>query len=119
MKIVEDKTRLQELKQILQTSDSFWAPVFSDLYRHYVNNTISFVYIYIMDTKKEYIVPFRHKDCYNLNIELLNNLTSPNDIYVLAKKRFTNFSSLKCYDADMVAWWQTHKMLPLDLLSRN
>ena len=51
MKIVEDKTRLQELQASLQTSDSFWIPVFSDIYRHYVNNQISFVYMYIFDTK--------------------------------------------------------------------
>ena len=51
MKVVEDKLRLQALQKSLQTSDSFWVPVFSDIYRHYVNNQISFVYIYIIDTK--------------------------------------------------------------------
>ena len=49
-----------------------------------------------------------------MNIELINNLTSKADIYILAKKRFANFCSLKCYDADMVSWWQNHKMLQLD-----
>ena len=53
MKIVEDKSRLQKLQESLQTSDSLWIPVFSDIYRHYVNNQISFVYIYIIDTREQ------------------------------------------------------------------
>ena len=62
----------------------------------------------------DFILPFRHTDCFNLNIEHINDLTSQHEIYVLAKKRFAKFSSIKCYDADMMYWWQNHKMLPLD-----
>ena len=119
MKIVEDNTRLQALKQVLQTSNSFWIPVFSDLYRHYVNNTISFVYIYIFDTKKEYIVPFRHKDCICLESERLNEFTSQADIYVLGKKRFVNFYHHKVYDADLVEYFQSNKMLQLEDCDTN
>ena len=107
--IVEKEEQLQEIQKSLNIGDSLWIPMYSDPFAHYMNNSISFVYIYCMAINDYFIIPFRHKNCYNLNIELLNNLTSPNDIYVLAKNRFTNFSSLKCYDADMVAWWQTHK----------
>ena len=119
MKIVEDKKRLQELQQVLQTSDSFWIPVFSDLYRHYVNNEISFVYIYIIDTKKEYIVPFRHKDCLCLESERLNDLTSNANIYVLGKKRFVNFYHHTTYDADLVEYFQSNKMLQLEDTDTN
>ena len=88
--------------------------MYSDPFAHYVNNSISFIYIWCMGINDYFIIPFRHKDCFNLNIELLNSLSSPNDIYVLAKKRFAKYSSIKCYDADMMYWWQNHKMLPLD-----
>jgi len=114
MKIVEDKSRLQELYSLLQTSNSFWIPVFSDIYRHYVNNRISFVYIYIFDTKKEYIVSFHHKDCICLEYEHLNKFTSKADIYVLGKKRFVNFYHHKTYDADLVEYFQTNQMLQLE-----
>ena len=114
MKIVEDKSRLQELYSSLQTSNSFWIPVFSDLYKHYVNNTISFVYIYIIDTKKEYIVPYRHKDCICLESERLNDLTSKASIFVLGKKRFVNFYHHKTYDADLVKYFQDNQMLQLE-----
>ena len=114
MKIVEDKPRLQELYKSLQTSNSFWIPVFSDLYRHYVNNRISFVYIYVFDTKKEYIVPFHHKDCVCLESEHLNRFTSKADIYILGKKRFVNFYHHKTYDADLVEYFQSNSMLQLE-----
>jgi endogenous inhibitor of DNA gyrase (YacG/DUF329 family) len=114
MIIIEQENWLQKIQKLLQSGPSFWIPMYSDPFQHFMNNHISFIYIYSISKDLDYIVPYRHKDCFNLNIELLNDLTSPNEIYVLAKKRFANFYSKKCYDADMVAWWQTHKMLPLD-----
>ena len=112
--LIEREKDLDLVKASLENSDSLWIPMYSDPYKHVMNNTISFIYIYCIDSSKQYIIPFQHKDCFNMDIELLNDLTSQRDIYVLAKKRFAKFSSLKCYDADMVSWWQNHKMLPLD-----
>ena len=119
MKIVEDKLRLEELQTTLKSSDSFWIPVFSDIYRHYVNNQISFVYIYIFDTKKEYIVPYRHMDCLCLESDHLNNLTSNANIFVLGKKRFINFYHHNTYDADLVEYFQSNKMLQLEDTDTN
>ena len=112
--IVEKERDFKELQELLENNNSLWIPMYSDPYRHFMNNYISFIYIYCIDSDKQHILPFRHKDCFNIDIERLNDLTSDRDIYVLAKKRFSQFSSIKCYDADMVAWWQNHKMLPLD-----
>jgi len=112
--IVEKEIDLVKVKKSLQLGDSLWIPMYSDPYRHYMNNHISFIYIYCIADNMQYVLPFRHKDCFNIDIERLNDLTSQGDIYVLAKKRFAQFSSIKCYDADMVSWWQNHKMLPLD-----
>tara|TARA_R100000541_G_scaffold53203_1_gene61161 strand:- start:1914 stop:3260 length:1347 start_codon:yes stop_codon:yes gene_type:complete len=112
--IVEKEKDFEILQRLLKTNDSLWIPMYSDPYCHFMNNSISFIYIYCINNENHYIVPFRHKDCFNIDIERLNDLTSEKDIYVLAKKRFSRFSSIKCYDADMVSWWQNHKMLPLD-----
>ena len=112
--IVEKEIDLVKVKKSLQLGDSLWIPMYSDPYRHYMNNHISFIYIYCIADNMQYVLPFRHKDCFNIDIERLNDLTSQGDIYILAKKRFSEFSSIKCYDADMVSWWQNHKMLPLD-----
>tara|TARA_Y100000593_G_scaffold68243_1_gene125449 strand:+ start:5861 stop:7207 length:1347 start_codon:yes stop_codon:yes gene_type:complete len=112
--LIENEKDLVKVQNSLNSGDSLWIPMYSDPFAHFMNNFISFIYIYSITDSKQYILPFRHKDCFNLNIEHLNGLTSQGDIYVLAKKRFSQFSSIKCYDADMVGWWQNHKMLPLD-----
>jgi hypothetical protein len=114
MLIIEKESDLIKVKDSIYKGDSFWIPMYSDPYKHFMNNSLSFLYIYSIKDDIDYILPFNHKDCFNLNIEHLNDLTSQADIYVLAKKRFGRFSSIKCYDADMVSWWQNHKMLPLD-----
>ena len=114
MQIIEDEIELQRVLISLESGASFWIPIYSDPFQHYVNNRISFIYIYSITDDIDYIIPFHHMDCLNLNIERLQDLTSPHDIFVLAKKRFVNFTGIKCYDADMVEWWQTHRMLPLN-----
>ena len=112
--LIEKEKELQKVLDVLQDGPSFWIPMYSDPFQHFMNNSISFIYIYSISKDLDFILPFNHTDCFNLNIEHINDLTSQHDIYILAKKRFANFSSIKCYDADMVAWWQSHKMLPLD-----
>jgi len=114
MKIVEEEKELHKVHEALESGDSFWIPMYSDPFCHYMNNSISFIYIYSISKDLDFILPFRHTDCFNLDIEHLNGLTSQHDIYILAKKRFANYCSIPCIDADMVGWWQNHKMLQLD-----
>ena len=114
MVIVESDSEFDRLKELLVKTDSFWIPMFADVYRHYTHNSISFIYIYCIEHDLEYIVPFQHSDCLSIQKERLQELTSECDIYVLSKKRFAKFYAGKCYDADMVAWWETNQMLPLN-----
>jgi len=111
---VESDQEFELLKKTIASGDSFWIPMYSDPYRHYMQNDISFIYIYSISEQRDYIVSFRHTDCISLQIERLTELQSSHDIFVLAKKRFCNFYSNRCIDADFVAWWQTHRPLPLD-----
>lgn len=114
MVIIENNTDLQILQQLVHEHDSFWIPVYSDTYKHYTQNQLSFIYIYSIKRDKEFIFPICHYDCLSLDIDHIQHLTSQADIYILAKKRFKNFYSGKCYDADLMAWWQTGFMLPLN-----
>ena len=84
MIIVESNEEFDYLKKIILKTDSFWIPMYSDVYKHYTNNSISFIYFYCINEDLEYIVPFEHKDCIGLEIERLNELTSECDIYVLS-----------------------------------
>jgi len=111
---VETEHDFQNLKRVIADGESFWIPMYSDPYRHYMQNDISFIYIYSISHDQDYIISFRHTDCLSLEIERLTELQSSYDIFVLAKKRFCRFYSNKCIDADLVAWWMTHKALPLD-----
>lgn len=114
MLLIEKEEELKRVQESLDRGDSFWVPMFSDPYKHYMDNRLSFIYIYSIVDDIDYIIPFTHRDCLCLEIERLLDLTSQHDIYILAKKRFTNFWPHKGYDADLMCWWQNHKMLPLD-----
>ena len=41
MQIIEKEIELQKLKDSLQSGDSFWIPMYSDPYRHFMNNSIN------------------------------------------------------------------------------
>lgn len=112
--IVETAEEFQIVKDAVASGDSFWIPMYSDVFRHYMHNDISFLYIYSISEDRDFIISFRHMDCISHQRERIHELVSDHDIFVLAKKRFCYFYPYSCIDADMVAWWQTHKMLPLD-----
>lgn len=112
--IIESDIDLTRVQRALQAGPSFWIPMISDPYRHHVHNHISFVYVYSIAEDMDYLIPLRHSDCINLNREQIQQLTSPHDIFVLAKKRFQNTYAKSCYDADLFAWWHTGRMLDLN-----
>lgn len=112
--IVESSQELQHVKDAIRAGDSFWIPVYSDAYRHYRENRISFIYIYSVAEDQDYVVPFHHLDCLTFNTEQIQELQSQASIFVLGKKRFQKTFGNTCYDADLFAWWHTNKMLPLD-----
>ena len=64
--IIEKEIDLVKVKDSIYKGDSFWIPMYSDPYSHFMNNTISFIYIYCINDSKQFILPFRHKDCFNI-----------------------------------------------------
>ena len=66
MQIIEDEIELQKVLMSLNAGDSFWIPIYSDPFQHYMNNHISFIYIYSIADDIDYVLPFRHMDCINL-----------------------------------------------------
>ena len=55
MLIIEKETELQRVKDSLQSGDSLWIPMYSDPYQHFMNNNISFIYIYSISDDLDYI----------------------------------------------------------------
>jgi hypothetical protein len=114
MFVIESSSEFDRVKERLKNTDSFWIPMFSDVYKHYTHNQLSYVYIYCINEDLEYIVSFNHTDCLRIQRQRLQELASTCSIFVLAKKRFAKFYAGKCYDADLMTWWQTNRMLPLN-----
>lgn len=114
MILIEDHIQYDLLIGAIQGCKTFWVPIYSDQYKHYVHNRISCLYIYNMDTQAEYILPFYHKECVNLSMDQLKAIATGEDIYVLGKKHFIHFYGKTVYDADLMCWWQTGKGLQLE-----
>ena len=53
--IIEDNNDFEYLQNSVKDSDSFWSPVYSDAYKHYTCNSLSFIYIYTIKTDLEFI----------------------------------------------------------------
>ena len=74
MVIIETEKEFQKLQCNIEAQESIWIPVFSDSFKHYCNNRISFVYIYLLEDNQDYIISFNHKDCINWKSERLQQL---------------------------------------------
>ena len=73
--IVDNDKILSALKQEYAQSDSIVIPIYSDIKKHRLINMVSLIYIYIIDTKTEYIILVNHSDkVYNIDsLYFLNN----------------------------------------------
>jgi hypothetical protein len=114
MILIEDHIQYDLLLGAIKGCKTFWVPIYSDQYKHYVHNRISCLYIYNIDTQLEYIISFHHKECVNLTMDHLNGIVTGDDIYVLGKKHFIHFYNSTVYDADLMSWFQTGKSLQLE-----
>ena len=60
--VVDSEDILSALKKDYASSDSIVIPIYSDIRKHRVNNRVSLLYIYIIDTSKEYVILINHSD---------------------------------------------------------
>ena len=111
--IVEQESDWTLLETTIKNSDSFWIPGFSDSVRHYICNTINWIYVYVIDDDIEFIIPTGHPDGLTQDKARLLNVLTDGNIYILGKKRLVRSALYKSYDADLFTWWNTNK--PLDL----
>ena len=60
--IVDSEKILSALKQEYAQSESIVIPIYSDIRKHRVINRVSLLYIYIINTSSEYVIPVNHSD---------------------------------------------------------
>ena len=73
--IVDNEKILAELKVQYDSYNSIVIPLYSDIKKHRLNNRLSLLYIYILDTKKTFIILANHSDkLFNVDsLSFLNN----------------------------------------------
>ena len=84
------------------TEDILIVPIQSDLYSHWVNNQMSFFYIYAIESRKEYILNFNHNDsiCSTYSNEVLTD-----------KRQFVyNKHDLTGIEAKCLIWLQSNEI---------
>lgn len=103
LKFIEstDELRNYFAESDVESKQYLWIPVLSDVHLHWVNNRVSFIYIYCVGTSQEAIVSFHHNDCQNLPISVLNDFLG-NGNYIYHKKYLTD--SDVDFEAEMIYW---------------
>lgn len=90
-------------------------PVLSDPKKHYVENRISFIYFYGLETFKEYILGINHNDVQRFNISILNNF-KVKDVYCYKKKYlFDSRADFVSLEAELVVWFKTNKKIEIEI----
>ena len=75
--IVDNNNILNTLKKGYESSPSIVIPIYSDVKKHRVVNRLSLLYVYIINTATEYVIPVNHSDKLFMidSFQFLNNNT--------------------------------------------
>ena len=119
MVYVETEQEYSKMKGDLdETPYALVIPFYSDIYKHYARNRISFIYIYNPEIDEEYIIGYNNNDLIQVSYDLRDFLELPDKLYVLNKKAFLYFYQREeMYDLDLQHYFQTNK--PLDTNSTD
>lgn len=72
MKIVETQEEIRDFLSHWDNETSIVVPIWSDLYKHPMNDELSFLYVRFAD--EEYILSYNHNDCEKVNCDLSNSI---------------------------------------------
>ena len=110
MVIVESKNEIDIFLKDWETNPSIIVPIFEDLNKHPLNNTLSFLYIRIQDT--DYILSYKHIDCVSIYIDLSKSTQSK---WCWGKKALmqTNTNIQNIFDIQSYYFFTHNKLLEL------
>ena len=92
MVIVENKKEFKEFAESFSQFDSIVIPIECDFNKHPKDTKLCLMYVRILfDMRKEYILPFRHSDTLNLDIQRIDDLWTPRKVYTYDKKKLLHF----------------------------
>lgn len=109
---VETSYEYETMCNDIKDSDVLIIPFYSDIYKHYARNRISFIYLYNIKNNTEYIIGANHNDLIPVLVDLNDFLNLPDTLYVLHLKSFLYFFNReKMYDLDLFEYFRTNKSL--------
>lgn len=99
---------LSNIIQDISRERCFIVPIQSDSTMHWSQNRISFIYIYGLESKREWVIGINHNDCQNLPISVLSDFFNNNNwIY---QKKYLSAENAN-YEAQMAFWFNTNQRL--------
>lgn len=115
MVYVETSSEYDLMCNDITNSNVLVIPFYSDIYKHYARNRISFIYLYNPKTDSEYIIGYNHNDLIPVLVDLNDFLKLPDSLYVLNNKAFLYFFERNnTYDLDLFNYFDTNKKLDTD-----
>ena len=116
MEIVESNDEWNGFKKIFNKESSILLPVQCDESKHPMDSKLCILYvIFLTDDLEEYILPFRHSDAVNLNIEYIKELNTEQTVYTYDKKKLLHFVELEnVCDMQMKSYLETNQPLIIE-----
>ena len=114
--IVENNVQLEEFKRTYKTEDCILVPIQSDDNKHSINDELSLLYVQMWGGK-EFILPFNHSECLNID---LPNLTSDNKKYTYDRKKLNHLVEMdNVIDINLINYMSTGNPLDLEQIDTN
>jgi hypothetical protein len=115
MEIIESETEFESFISSSKDFDWVAVPVYCNGERSVYADSISVIYIYVINLDKEVTIVFNHTEGTNLSERLINNFPETNKIFVYGKKKFKHFLNRKnIIDINMVAYFCSNQTIDED-----
>lgn len=113
MKIIETKVEFEEFLDASKEYDWLVVPTYCNGERPVYADSISVIYVYVLNQDEEVMIVFNHTEGLTLSEELLTQFPKNNKLFVYGKKRFKRFlDSTNIIDMNMVEYF--HKNQPIE-----
>ena len=116
MKIIDTVKQFESFCSEEMSSVHFIIPIYKGSYKSLHEDDISLLYVFSIDSSKEYILCFNHSEAEILSTSLLTEyLSSHSKLFCYEKKRLLKYSTENnLIDIDLVQWFYSNTYLDQD-----
>ena len=114
--IIEKISECNEFIERCKSYDWIVVPFYCNGDKPVYIDSLSVLYIYVVNLDEDVILVFNHTEGLNMDIEVLNSFPETNKIFVHQKKKFKNFLDRdNLFDMDMVEYFNHNSPLEEDI----